>query len=84
MKGRNKVYIEWKNKRHWYYIRPMHSIKYVIKIMKELNKTPEDVMFQVMEYTGSIVYGLDPFNFLRRLNAKDIRKVLTFNRLGKE
>ena len=78
MKGRNKVYIEWKNKRHWYYVRPKHSIKYVIKIIEECGYTTYEVIRQVMEYTGSIVYGLNPLEYLRRFNAKDIRKILKY------
>jgi hypothetical protein len=54
----------------------MHSKEYVIKIIEECGYTTYEVMRQVMEYTGSIVYGLDPLNYLRRLNAKDIRKIL--------
>ncbi len=57
----------------------MHSKEYVIKIIEECGYTTYDVMRQVMEYTGSIVYGLSPFEYLRYFNAKDIRKILTFN-----
>ena len=62
----------------------MHSKEYVIKIIEERGYTTYEVMRQVMEYTGSIVYGLDPFNYLRHLNAKDIRKILTYKRKEKE
>jgi len=62
----------------------MHSIEYVIKIAEEMGFTTYEIMRQVMEYTGSIVYGLDPFNYLRHLNAKDIRKILTYKRKEKE
>ena len=57
----------------------MHSIEYVMKIVNELNKTPDEVMRQVMEYTGSIEYGLNALEYLQHFNAKDIRKILTFN-----
>ena len=64
--------------------KPIHTEKFILKIAEEMGFTSYDVMRQVMEYTGSIEYGLNPFEYLRHFNAKDIRKVLTFNRLGKE
>jgi hypothetical protein len=56
----------------------MHSKEYVIKIIEECGYTTYEVMRQVMEYTGSIEYGLNPFEYLRHFNAKDIRKILKF------
>ena len=62
----------------------LHTHEYVIKIAEEMGFTPYDVMRQVMEYTGSIELGLNAFEYLQHFNAKDIRKILTFNILGKE
>ena len=58
----------------------LHTQEYVIKIAEELGYALEEVIIQVMEYTGSIVYGLNAFEYLRQFNAKDIRKILNFKR----
>lgn len=58
----------------------MHSKDYVLKIIDELDYTLEEVMFQVMEYTESIVTGLHAVAFLRQYKAKDIRKILQHNK----
>lgn len=54
----------------------MHSKEYVIKIIEECGYTTYEVMRQVMEYTGSIVKGLQAVSYLRQYKAKDIRKIL--------
>ena len=58
--------------------KPIHTEKFILKIAEEMGFTSYDVMRQVMEYTGSIEYGLNPFEYLRHFNAKDIRKILKF------
>lgn len=63
----------------------MHSIEYVMKIVNELNKTPDEVMRQVMEYKGSIVFGNKAaYKYLRQFSAKEIRMILTYKRKEKE
>jgi len=60
-----------------------HTEEFILKIAEEMGFTSYDVMRQVMEYTGSIELGLNAFEYLQYFNAKDIRKILTFNILGK-
>ncbi len=61
-----------------------HSIKFVMKIVNELNKTPDEVMCQVMEYKGSIVFGNKAaYEYLRQFSAKEIRMILTYKRKEK-
>ena len=62
----------------------MHSKEYVIKIIEECGYTTYEVMRQVMEYTGSIVKGLQAVSYLRQFKAKDIRKILQHNKKRKE
>jgi hypothetical protein len=56
-----------------------HSEKYILKIAAELNKTPTEIKNQVNEYLGKNLMYYQAINYLRDLNADDIRFILRFN-----
>ena len=57
-----------------------HSIKFVMKIINELNLTLSDVREQIYKYTGS---GHRAIKYLQNFNAEQIRYILNYNRNNK-
>ena len=56
-----------------------HTEEFILKIAAELNKTPYEVKRQVNEYLGKNLLYYQAINYLRDLNADDIRFILRFN-----
>ena len=56
-----------------------HTEEFILKIAAELNKTPSEVKRQVNEYLCKNLMYYQAINYLRDLNADDIRFILRFN-----
>lgn len=54
-----------------------HSIKFVLKIINELNLTLSDVREQIYKYTGAEHRAI---KYLQNFNAEQIRYILNYNK----
>ena len=58
-----------------------HTREYVLKIAEELGLTLDDIIIQVLDYSGLCLYTFQAIEYLQQFNADTIRFILKFNRM---